>query len=291
MDISNISPTKPVLIAGPTASGKSALALKIAKTQGGAIINADASQVFEGWRVLTARPSSAEEAQAPHHLYGHVPFEAAYSTGQWLRDLQPLLNEPKERPIIVGGTGLYFKALTEGLANIPPTPQDIRSKANALRHSGQLSAMIAALDPETTGKIDLQNPMRVQRAWEVQLATGKGLARWHAETPAPLLALKKCTAIVLDAEIAWLNSRIARRFDLMVTQGALDEAHANLHRFDPDLLSCKAIGAPELVDHLNGKTTLEEAKNLASIATRQFAKRQRTWFRARMKNWQCLSLP
>ena len=291
MDISTIPARQPVLIAGPTASGKSALALKIAENQGGVIINADASQVFDGWRVLTARPDAQEESRAEHQLYGHVPFEAHYSTGQWLRDVAPLLAKGHKRPIIVGGTGLYFAALTEGLAEIPPTTSDVRAEANRLREAGQIADMVDALDSATQAKIDLQNPMRVQRAWEVQRQTGKGLAQWHAETPPPLLPLSDCCTLVLDADTDWLNARIARRFDAMVAGGALDEARANLDRFDPDLLSCKAIGAPELVAHLRGETTLEQAKTAASIATRQFAKRQRTWFRARMKSWQKLALP
>lgn len=291
LDISGIDPDLPVLIAGPTASGKSALALEIAQMQGGVIINADASQVFEGWRILTARPSSDEEARAPHALYGHVPFEAGYSAGAWLREVTPLV-QGGARAIIVGGTGLYFKALSEGLVDIPPTPPEVREAANALREtSGGTAQMIATLDAATQAKIDLRNPMRVQRAFEVQRATGQGLAAWHAATPPPLLPLQACTPLVIDAQTDWLNARIARRFDLMVAGGALDEAAANLHRFDPDLASCKAIGAPELTAYLRGTFTLEQAKEAASIATRQFAKRQRTWFRARMGGWRKISLP
>lgn len=281
---------QPVLIAGPTASGKSALALEIAEAQGGTVINADASQVFDGWRVLTARPDAADEARAQHALYGHVPFAAEYSVGHWLRDLAPFL-QSGARPIIVGGTGLYFAALTEGLAEIPPTPPEVRHAADALRQSGALIAMIADLDAGTRTKIDLQNPMRVQRAWEVQHSTGRGLADWQDMTPPPLLPLGQCKAYVMDAQTDWLNARIARRFEAMVRDGALDEARANLDRFDPALLSCKAIGAPELIAHLRGETALDEAIEKATTATRQFAKRQRTWFRARMKRWDPISLP
>ena len=180
IDISAIDRDLPVLIAGPTASGKSALALEIAQAQGGVIINADASQVFDGWRVLTARPDDTDEARAEHILYGHVPFDSAYSAGKWLRDVAPLLNREGKRAIIVGGTGLYFLALTQGLADIPETTSDVRQQANSLRDSNKLAQMIAALDAKTSAKIDLQNPMRVQRAWEVQTQTGKGLAQWRA---------------------------------------------------------------------------------------------------------------
>ena len=268
-----------MLIAGPTASGKSALALQIAKRQGGAIVNADALQVFENWRVLTARPDPAEASQAPHHLYGHVAWDASYSVGHWLRDLAPLLGGM--RPIIVGGTGLYFRALTEGLAEVPPTPPDIRAEADRLT----LAQLIAALDPATAGGVDLNNRARVQRAWEVLQSTGRGLAEWHADTPPPMLARDRCTALRLEAPVAWLNDRITARFDAMLAHGALDEARENLPRWDPNLVSMRAIGAPELMAHLQGTLSLEQARAQAIIASRQYAKRQRTWFRARMRDW------
>lgn len=275
-----IAPDRPVLIAGPTASGKSALALHIAQTQGGVIVNADALQVFEGWRILTARPDDTDLAAAEHVLYGHVAFNADYSVGHWLRDVAPFLTGPK-RPIIVGGTGLNFNALTQGLADIPPTPTAIRDAANTL----SLDAMLAALDPATIKRIDTQNRMRVQRAWEVLQSTGQSLAQWQDSTPPPLLSAAQATCITLDAPKDWLNDRIARRFDLMLAQGALDEARAMLPRWNPDYLSSKAIGAPELIAHLKGDITLQEARDAAIIASRQYAKRQRTWFRSRHKNW------
>ena len=280
----DIAPDQPVLIAGPTASGKSALALQIAEEQGGVIINADAIQVYDNWRVLTARPSEQDESRAPHALYGHVPYNAEYSVGHWLRDLAPLL-EAKERPIITGGTGLYFSALTEGLAEIPPTPPQTREEANTRVASEGFQALLAELDPETASRIDRQNPMRVQRAWEVLRATGKPLADWQDDTPPPLLPLNQTVPILFDVDKDWLNARIARRFALMVDMGALDEARANLTTWDPTLLSNKAIGAPELIAYLKGEMTLDEASEAATIATRQFAKRQRTWFRKRMKTW------
>lgn len=279
-----IASDQPVLIAGPTASGKSALALEIAAQQGGMIINADAIQVFDNWRVLTARPSLDDEAAAPHRLYGHVPCDAEYSVGHWLREVAPLLtNGP--RLIIVGGTGLYFAALTQGLADIPATPPELRAHANARVEAEGFQALLAELDPETTARIDTQNPMRVQRAWEVLTATGRALADWQDNTPPPLLPLSDTTPIVFDVPKDWLNARIARRFDLMLEQGALDEAQANLSTFDPTHLSAKAIGAPELIAHLRGEIDLETARERATIATRQFAKRQRTWFRSKMKSW------
>ncbi|TRD21853.1 tRNA (adenosine(37)-N6)-dimethylallyltransferase MiaA [Palleronia caenipelagi] len=276
--------SRPVLIAGPTASGKSALALEIAETHGGVIVNADALQVYDGWRVLTARPPDEDLVRAPHHLYGHVSRITPYSVGHWLRDIAPLLNGT--RPIIVGGTGLYLTALTEGLAEIPPTPPDVRAEADHLDRE----MMLAVLDPRTRSRIDILNRMRVQRAWEVQTATGRGLADWQDETPAPLLPLSDALAVVIDAPPERLNRRIERRFDLMLEHGALEEVRSNLADFDPTRPGDRAIGAPELVAYLRGEMTLTEARERSVIATRQYAKRQRTWFRSRMRDWRTLSI-
>ncbi|MEO1140482.1 MAG: tRNA (adenosine(37)-N6)-dimethylallyltransferase MiaA [Pseudomonadota bacterium] len=288
LGLPDISAEQPVLIAGPTASGKSALALDLAHRAGGQIINADALQVFANWRILTARPSPEEEARAPHALYGHVPGDADYSVGHWLREVAPLLNGGP-RPIIVGGTGLYFTALTEGLAEIPPTPDNIRREATARLAQDGLDALLAEVDPKTASRLDTQNPMRVQRAWEVQRSTGRALADWQDETPAPLLPLAECAAFVVDAPKVWLTPRIERRFDMMLEAGALDEVRDNLNDWDPARLSSKAIGASDLVAYLNGAVSREEARNAAIVATRQYAKRQRSWFRARMKTWQTLA--
>ncbi|MAX73770.1 MAG: tRNA (adenosine(37)-N6)-dimethylallyltransferase MiaA [Nioella sp.] len=283
IDINTLSHELPILIAGPTASGKSGLALEIAERQGGRIVNADALQVYDGWRILTARPSPEDEARAPHALYGHVPFTGDYSTGAWLRDVRPLLTGGL-RPIILGGTGLNFAALTGGLADIPETPPEIRAEAEAL----PLAQMLADLDrgdPVIAARIDRANPMRVQRAWEVLRATGRPLSDWQADTPAPDLPLAACQALVLDAPRDWLNARIARRFDQMLQQGALDEARAILPLWDKAHGARKAIGGPELIAHLKGEMTLEAAREAAITASRQYAKRQRTWFRARMADW------
>ena len=286
--ITDISPEQPVLIAGPTASGKSGLALNIAEAQGGVIVNADALQVYSDWRLLTARPSVEEDTRAPHRLYGHIKGTHPFSVGEWLSEVKALLSHSDERLIIVGGTGLYFSALTEGLADIPPTPAEVRQEADGLRLAGQLEAMIAALDAETRAKIDVQNPMRVQRAWEVQQTTGRGLAAWQDDTPAPLLALEQAQPLVMNADRDWLNARIEQRFDFMLREGALEEAQANLASWSPDKPSSKAIGARELIAHLQGEISLKEARAQAIIASRQYAKRQRTWFRARMQAWQSL---
>jgi tRNA dimethylallyltransferase len=280
-DISKIPDDKPVLIAGPTASGKSSLALAIAEAQGGVIVNADASQVFDCWRVVTARPTARDENRAPHLLYGHQPYDADYSAGHWLRDVKAILNGP-ERPIIIGGTGLYFLALTEGMADIPPTPQEVRDEGDML----SLHQLRAGVDARTLARIDTQNRARVQRAWEVFRSTGRPLADWQDDTPPPTLSKTDCASIVMENDKEWLEARIRLRFAKMLEFGALEEVRAMQDRYDPSLPSCKAIGVPELMRHLNGGCTLEEATEAAAVATRQYAKRQRTWFRRRMKDWQ-----
>lgn len=282
--IKNLPRDRPVLIAGPTASGKSAIALEIVAAQGGVIVNADALQVFDNWQVLTARPGPPELAQAQHRLYGHVDRTIPYSVGQWLREVVPLLAGP-ERPVIVGGTGLYFSALTEGLVDIPQTPRNIRSAGDAHRTSGEIAAMLAELDPATASRIDRANPMRVQRAWEVQQTTGRGLADWQDNTPPAALPLGCAETILLEVDRDVLAGRIEHRFDAMLANGALDEVRANLATWDPALPSSRAIGAADLIACLRGDLSLEAARDSVIIATRQFAKRQRTWFRSRMKDW------
>ncbi|PLL13528.1 tRNA (adenosine(37)-N6)-dimethylallyltransferase MiaA [Tabrizicola sp. TH137] len=286
--LASLSRDAPLLIAGPTASGKSALALALAARDGRLVVNADALQVYGCWHLLTARPSPQDEAAAPHALYGHIPRDAAYSVGHWLRELAPLLSRPV---VIVGGTGLYFTALTEGLADIPPTPPAIRAEADRIRLAEGAAALLAALDPATAARIDQRNPARIQRAWEVLHATGRGLADWQAETGPPLLPLDQAQAIVLTPDPAWLNSRIDRRFDAMIAQGALDEVRAELPHWDPARPSARAIGAPELVAHLLGETDLPAAIAAAKTASHQYAKRQRTWFRSRMGAWRRIALP
>lgn len=279
-----ISPEKHVLIAGPTASGKSALALEIAEKQGGIVVNADASQVYDCWRVITARPSVDEESQALHALYGHIAAQDAYSTGHWLREVTALLAQG-ERLIITGGTGLYFTALTKGLAEIPQTPAEIRARGDDL----PLADLLAGLDAQTLTRIDTQNRARAQRAWEVVTATGKGLAAWQDNTGPAALPLEACHPFVFDVDKEWLNARIAKRFDLMLEDGALAEAEAVRPTYNPSLPAHRAIGVPELMAYLDGQITLDQAREQAVIATRRFAKRQRTWMRNKMSDWRKLS--
>lgn len=289
-ELPDIPPDRPVLIAGPTASGKSALAAEIVTRSGGVIVNADALQVYECWRVLTARPSVEEEAALPHRLYGTVGRRQPWSVGHWLRAVAPLLRDGP-RPVIVGGTGLYFTALTEGLAEIPATPPEIRLEGDRLLAAHGIAALLDGIDEATARRIDRLNPARVQRAWEVQRATGRGLADWQDDTGPPLLPLALCEPFVLRPDRDWLANRIGLRFDQMMREGALEEVRANLPDWDPTLPSSRAIGAAELVAHLRGESPLSEAVEAAKTATRQYAKRQRTWFRNRLRGWKVLDLP
>lgn len=279
----------PVLIAGPTASGKSDLALRIAERDGGVVVNADAAQVYDCWRVLTARPPSEDLARAPHRLYGHVDGATRYSVGAWLRDLAPLLADPPGRLVIVGGTGLYFTALTEGLTEIPPIPPEIRARSQALIDAGALDSLRADLereDPWIYRSIDRANPARLQRAWEVLRATGRPLSDWHADGSAPLLDPARAARIVLNPDRDALADRIARRFHAMLDHGALDEVRDFLALgLDPALPAARVLGAPDLIAYLRGEASLAEATDAAITRTRQFAKRQRGWFRGRMADW------
>ncbi len=290
--IATIDPARPVLLAGPTASGKSALALEIAEAQNRAIVNADALQVYACWQVLSARPDADDLARVPHFLYGHQGFEADYSVGVWLREVADLLKHDP-RPIIIGGTGLYFSALTDGLTDIPAIPADVRARGDAMRlaETGAMVRDLSLRDPQTAAFIDMANPMRVQRAWEVLEATGKGLRAWQLETRAPVLAITEVTPLVMRGPADVLEDRLTQRFDQMLDQGALEEVRAVLPIWDASRPAARAIGAPELVSYLKGECGLSESRDRAVISTRQFAKRQRTWFRNRMKDWQEVRFP
>jgi tRNA dimethylallyltransferase len=287
-----VTPRRPAIIAGPTASGKSALALRVALRDGGCVINADALQVYRCWRVLTARPVDADLRRAAHALYGHVSCGRRYSVGDWLRDLAPVLDDCAARglrPVITGGTGLYLSALTEGLAAIPPIPVAVRAESLALMQAGRLErlhAELAAGDPEGYARIDRDNPMRLQRAWEVLRATGRALSYWQRASAPPLLAPSACDCLVVAVDKLFLDRRIAFRFEKMIQHGALDECRAFLASGIPrSLPSARALGAAELFAHLDGGLGLDEATARAVVATRRFAKRQRTWLRNRMRDW------
>lgn len=281
----------PILIAGPTASGKSALALHLARGLGGAIINTDSMQIYSGLEVLTAAPSAEERAAAPHFLYGALDPSERCSAGRWARMAEEALSEVRGQgltPIFVGGTGLYFRSLTDGLSAIPPVPPEIRARAEELLKTKGIEgllAQVAVRDPETAGALRPTDTQRIQRAWEVLEATGRGLAAWQAEAGAPVLSGPHIR-IALEPPRDWLYARCDARFDQMLTQGALDEVAALMNRgLDPTLPAMKALGVRELADHLAGHLTLAEASERAKMLTRRYAKRQMTWMRNQMTDW------
>jgi tRNA dimethylallyltransferase len=279
-----------VLIAGPTASGKSALALARARAPGGVVINTDAMQVYDVLRVLTARPSAEEMEDVPHYLYGFVPPSVRFSTGQWLREVEALLPNVRGRTLIfAGGTGLYFDALTKGVAAVPEIPIKFVEEAEAelagLDRAGR-AKLIAERDPETARLLKAPDPQRVARALAVLKATGRSLTSFQAEPQSGVLEGYALERIVLIPPVAELSERIGRRFGTMFESGAVEEVKALLAlKLDPSLPAMKAIGVREIGDWLAGRLTQEEAIEQAIIATRQYAKRQRTWFRGRMADW------
>ena len=284
--MSAVTPKRALLIAGPTASGKSALALKRAAEQGGIIINADALQVYRDLRILSARPSPKEEAQAPHRLYGHVASDQPYSVAAWSAEARREIEAAWGRgllPIVTGGTGLYFRALEHGLAPVPAIPEDVRTRWRSF--TGDLHAELQSRDPAMAARLQPADRQRLTRALEVIDATGRSLLDWQrdGEHDAPL-AGAEVERIFLDIPRAELCARADARFDAMLAAGALDEARA-LMNLDPVLPVMKAIGLPELITHLNGNITREEAVTRAKAATRQYIKRQLTWWRGQMKHW------
>jgi tRNA dimethylallyltransferase len=281
-----------LLIAGPTASGKSAIALALAKRFGATIVNADSMQVYRDLRVLTARPSEAEERQAPHRLYGEIDGAENFSVGRWLARASELLAEARDRagPIIfVGGTGLYFRALTEGLSDIPRVPQAVRTAVRA-EAEGQptpsLHARLAELDALTAAGLSPSDRQRVLRALEVVAATGRPLAGFQGAREAPPLAAGEWAGLFLAPEREGLNARIAARFAAMLREGALREVDALMRRgLDPALPVMRAHGAPQLMAHLRGELSLAEAADRAVSETRRYAKRQLTWARHQMPDF------
>ena len=275
-----------MLIAGPTASGKSALALALAQKTGGMIINADSMQVYRDLSVLTARPTREEERKVPHRLYGHVDAAVNFSAGAFLAEAEKALAEARERrvfAIFVGGTGLYFKVLTQGLSAVPPIPPEIRENVRArLARDGveALHAELARRDLVSAHRLRPRDRTRIARALEVIEATGCSLSDWHREGLPPLLAANTFRGVFLAPERDSLYARIDARFDAMLNSGAIEEvARLAARNLDPLLPAMKAHGVPPLIDHLAGKITLEEAASVAKADTRHYAKRQFTWFR------------
>ncbi|HSB59888.1 MAG TPA: tRNA (adenosine(37)-N6)-dimethylallyltransferase MiaA [Methyloceanibacter sp.] len=285
-------PVQAVLIAGPTASGKSGAALELACRFGGTVVNADSMQVYRELRVLTARPSESEETRAPHRLYGTVSAAESCSVGRWLDDVASVLAEAQGEgrlPILVGGTGLYFKALTEGLAPVPDIPAEVRSywreeAANSSREA--LHQELAARDPAMAARLQLADPQRIVRALEVIDATGISLAEWQGGNASPLLAPSDVLRLVIAPEREPLYAAIDARFDRMIEEGAIEEVRALLDLdLDPGLPAMRAHGVRELAAYLSGAVSREDAVAKAKTESRRYAKRQMTWLRRFMSDW------
>jgi tRNA dimethylallyltransferase len=285
--------SKVILIAGPTASGKSALALALADRLGAAIVNADSMQVYRDLRIITARPTPADEARVPHRLYGHVDAAENYSVGRWCNEAAAALGacvEARRAAIVVGGTGLYFNALTRGLAAVPPVPAGIRDKVRArLAHEGPaaLHAELALRDPKAAARLGERDRARVTRALEVVLATGRSILDWHEQGMPASVDVARTAKVFLAPQRDELLRRIDTRFDAMMAAGALDEARALATRkLDPSLPAMKAHGVPWLIRSLAGEVTLADAVEHAKLETRQYTKRQATWFRNQLPQFE-----
>jgi tRNA dimethylallyltransferase len=279
-----------LLIAGPTASGKSAAALALAERFGATIVNADSMQVYRDLRILTARPTPDEERLAPHRLFGLVDGAVNFSVGRWARAAREVLADIGEEPIIfVGGTGLYFRALTEGLSDIPPVPEavraEVRSRAEG-RAAAELHDELAASDPETAARLNASDRQRILRALEVMASTGRPLASFLGARAAPALVPGEWAGLYLAPDRADLGQRIDVRFDAMLARGVLDEVAALMQRrLDPALPVMRAHGVPHLIAHLEGRLTLEEAAARSKLDTRHYAKRQFTWARHQLSGF------
>ncbi|MEP0323633.1 tRNA (adenosine(37)-N6)-dimethylallyltransferase MiaA [Bauldia litoralis] len=290
--------TQAILIAGPTASGKSRLAIEMARREGGVVINADSMQVYGALRVLSARPTEVDIAAVPHALYGHVPAATRYSVGHWLTDAAAALaraNEEGRMPIFVGGTGLYFKALTEGLATVPPVPADLRARlAEETREvaTEALHARLVERDPATAAELRPSDRGRICRALEVHEATGRSLSDWQRQPGVPPLVGHDVRRLVIAPDRAWLHHRISLRAEAMLHDGVLGEVRRLLDlKLSPELPAMKAIGVRQFRDHLDSDLSLDEAVAGVKTETRRYAKRQETWFRNQMADWERIAPP
>jgi tRNA dimethylallyltransferase len=288
--------TRAVLIAGPTASGKSALALDLAQRARGVVINTDSMQVYRDLRIITARPTVEEEALVPHRLYGHVDANVNFSAGAWVADAAKVLAGVRAEgrlPIFIGGSGLYFKALTRGLSAVPPIAADVRESVRARLDRDGVEALHAELvrrDPAYAERLKARDRIRIARALEVIEATGRSLTDWHRDSLPPLLPAAEFSALFLAPERDKLYARIDARFEAMLNAGALEEVEQLAARaLDPLLPAMKAHGVPALIRHLKGKISREEAAEIGRADTRHYAKRQFTWFRHQLPEFEWIA--
>ena len=283
---------KPIIcIAGPTASGKSAWAIQIAKSFSGEIINTDALQVYSELNIISARPSKSEMISAPHHLFGHVDSNFRYSVGNWISEVESLIIDILARgksPILTGGTGLYFRSLIEGIAKIPIIPSDIILETNKFQEQNGVEGLrnlAEKLDPKAASRVLGKDPHRLMRIINVYKATNKPISFWQENTK-PVVPRIFCHCAVLLPERQKLYDAINNRFDLMMKKGLLNEAESIFTKnIDPSLPIMKAIGLREFFPYFSGDISLDEAVHLAKRNSRRFAKRQFTWFRGQLKNW------
>ncbi|NDA46296.1 MAG: tRNA (adenosine(37)-N6)-dimethylallyltransferase MiaA [Alphaproteobacteria bacterium] len=280
------------LIAGPTASGKSALAIRLAERFNGCVINADSMQVYRDLTIITARPEPQDLTRAPHELFGHIDGRVNYSVGFWLKDVAACLSEVRargQRPILIGGTGLYFKALTQGISNIPPVPEAVREALRAQYQglsAAQLHERLAKIDPAMAQRLRPSDSQRLMRALEVKAATGRSLLEFQGQRSSPLLDITQCLPIFLAPERAELNARINARFDQMIAQGALAEVEQLATRgLDPALPVMRAHGVPGLIAYLKGQASQAEAIEKGKRDTRHYAKRQFTFIRHQLPHF------
>jgi tRNA dimethylallyltransferase len=282
-----------ILIAGPTASGKSAVALELAEKLNGVIINADSMQVYRDLRIITARPAADQESRVPHRLYGHIDAAENYSVGRWFGEATATLTDSlaQDRPaLVVGGTGLYFSTLTRGIAAVPPIPAEVRRAVRArltAEGTAALHAELAARDPATAARLKPGDRARISRALEVVLATGRSLSDWHGDNKPAAVDIARAAKIFLMPQRDDLGLRIDARFDAMMAAGALAEVRALAARnLDPNLPAMKAHGVPWLIRHLKGEITMAEAVAQAKRDTRRYTKRQATWFRNQLPQFE-----
>jgi tRNA dimethylallyltransferase len=288
-----VSKPNAILIAGPTASGKSALALALGRKLGAVIVNADSMQVYRDLRIITARPTPAEEGRAPHRLYGHIDAAVNYSVGRWCREVAAALSDAMRAgrvPILVGGTGLYFTALTQGLSAVPPVPAEIREGVRARLTTegvGALHMELARRDPASAARLMPGDRSRITRALEVVLATGRSLLDWHRDGMPTILDAAHAAKVFLEPERDALLRHIDARFEAMLAGGAIEEVRALAARnLDPELPAMKAHGVPWLIRCFKGEITLAEATEGGKRDTRQYTKRQMTWFRNQLPDWE-----